>query len=242
MTIRIARLALLAGTLAALMGQPALAADKWDLLGATSYNVRPVKDVINVGPQPGGFKAIRIEVRQSDVEVLDLKVIYGNGAPDDISVRQSFKAGSTSRVIDLKGGSRQIKQIMVTYLPKGPAKILFFGVAGAVVPIWEQLGCKSVGFGIDHDVIPVGRREGQFTALKLRVKDAPIEIFNLSAVFGNGARQDIKVKSVIPSGAETRVLDLAGNARGLDRIEILYRSIPTFKGKAALCVDGRQAR
>ena len=110
------------------------------------------------------------------------------------------------------------------------------------MPIWEQLGCKSVGFGIDHDVIPVGRREGQFTALKLRVKDAPIEIFNLSAVFGNGARQDIKVKSVIPSGGETRVLDLAGNARGLDRVEILYRSIPTFKGKAALCVDGRQAR
>ena len=84
------------------------------MLGATSYNVRPVKDVIDVGPQPGGFKAIRIEVRQSEVEVLDLKVIYGNGAPDDISVRQSFKAGSTSRVIDLKGGSRQIKQIMVT--------------------------------------------------------------------------------------------------------------------------------
>ena len=76
----------------------------------------PQRDVVNIGGREGQFKAIRLEVRQSDVEVLDLKIVYGNGDAEDIRVRQMFKAGSSSRVIDLKGGKRAIKQIIVTYV------------------------------------------------------------------------------------------------------------------------------
>lgn len=218
---------------------PAVA--KEQLIGTAVYEARPQRDVVEVGAREGQFKAIRFEVRNNDVEVLDLKIVYGNGNSEDIRVRQSFKAGSSSRVIDLAGRQRAIRQIIVTYAARGPARIQFFGVEGTPVAArWEQLGCKSVGFGIDRDAIRVGRGDGTFSAIKLKVRSAPIEIFDLKVVFGNGKRQDIRVRSVIRPGGETRAIDLVGGNRGIDRVEMVYRSIPTFKGKADVCVDGLQ--
>lgn len=228
-------MALLFGTAAG----PAFA--KEQLIGTAVYEAKPQRDVVNVGGREGQFKAIRFEVRNNEVEVFDLKIVYGNGTAEDIRVRQNFKPGASSRVIDLAGRSRSIKQIIVTYAARGPARIQFYGIEGTPVAAkWEQLGCKSVGFGIDRDVIKVGRNDGTFSAIKLRVRSAPIEIFDLHVVFANGKRQDIRVRSVIKPGGETRAIDLAGKNRGLDRVELLYRSIPTFKGKAEVCVDGLQ--
>jgi hypothetical protein len=210
------------------------------VIGTVTYEMRPQRDVVEVGAREGQFRAIRFEVRQADVEVLDLQVVYGNGQREDIRVRQMFKAGSSSRVIDLAGARRAIKQIIVTYNASGPARIVFFGVEGAGAADWQRLGCKTVGFLVDRDVIPVGRKEGTFSAIRLRVRNAPIEMFSLRVVFGSGARQDINLRAVIPQGGETRRIDLAGKERGIDRVEMLYRSIPTFKGKAEVCVDGLQ--
>ena len=47
------------------------------------------RDSIRVGRSEGRFKAIRLSARGNDVEMLDLKVIYANGEPDDIPVRSS---------------------------------------------------------------------------------------------------------------------------------------------------------
>ncbi len=210
-------------------------------IGSVTFSQQPVRETIKIGSREGQFKSIRMEVRQSEIEVLDLKIVYGNGADEDIRVRQSFKAGASSRVIDLAGFKRAIKQITVTYLPKGPAKIVFFGVEGAsAAPNWERLGCKTVGINVDKDRIDVGRKDGAFKSLKLKVRQAPIEFFGVRVVFGNGQRQDIQIKQKVPAGAESRPIDLAGDARGIQRVDLLYRSLPTFKGKAEVCVDGLQ--
>lgn len=224
---------------AAVLGSGAAMARE-ELLGTTIYEARPQRDTVNVGAREGQFKAIRMEVRQNDVEVLDLKIIYGNGNVEDIRVRETFKAGSSSRVIDLKGSNRVIKQIVVTYMAKGPARIQFYGIQAAVARDWERLGCKTVSFGVDRDVIQVGRKDGLFRAIRLRVREAPVEFFDVKVVFGNGKRQDIRVRQVIRPGEETRVIDLAGDNRGIARVELLYRSIPTFKGRAEVCVNGLQ--
>jgi len=44
----------------------------------------------------------------------------------------------------------------------------------------------------------------------------------------------------IAPGLVSRPIDLKGNDRGIDRIDLLYRSIPSFLGKADVCVDGLQ--
>lgn len=105
---------------------------------------------------------------------------------------------------------------------------------------WEELGCKSVGFLGDRDVIKVGRREGRFKAIKLSVSGNSVHILDLKVVYTNGAPDDIQVRSEIREGGETRPLDLRGRERAIDRIELIYRAKPNFRGKANVCVIGRQ--
>jgi hypothetical protein len=73
------------------------------------------RDSIEVGRREGRFKAIRLAVRGADVEVLDLKVIYAGGQPDDISVRNFIRAGERTRPLDLRGWERAIERIDMAY-------------------------------------------------------------------------------------------------------------------------------
>lgn len=73
------------------------------------------RDSIRVGRREGRFKAIRLQVRGADVEVLDLKVIYTNGQPDDIPVKHHIRAGERTRPLDLKGWERSIDRIDMRY-------------------------------------------------------------------------------------------------------------------------------
>ena len=219
-------------------------------IGSITYDARPEREVINVGGREGEFRGFRFEVRQSDVEVQDIRIIYGNGQTEDVRVRQMFRAGSSSRVIELGAPRRALKQIIVNFVARGPARIVFFGVQGpgggggsggggsGGSSDWVRLGCKDVRFLIDRDTLKVGREQGRFTAVRLKVRRAPVEMFNLRITFGNGTRIDVPVREFIAPGGVSRVIDLPGNNRGIDRIEMIYRSIPTSSGTAEVCIDG----
>jgi hypothetical protein len=73
------------------------------------------RDTINVGRREGRFRAIRLLVRDADVEVLDLKVVYTNGQPDDLSVQSLIRAGDRTRPLDLRGRERSIDRIEMVY-------------------------------------------------------------------------------------------------------------------------------
>ncbi len=216
-------------------------------IGSITHEARPEREVINVGGREGEFRGFRFEVRQSDVEVLDLRIVYGNGQTEDVRIRQNFRAGSSSRVIELGSPRRALRQIIVNFVATGPARILFFGVqgpggggggGGGSSGEWVRLGCKDVRFLIDRDTLKVGRQEGRFTAIRLKVRRAPVEMFSLRVTFGNGSRIDVPVREFIPPGGASRVVDLPGNNRGIDRIEMIYRSVPTMAGTAEVCIDG----
>lgn len=104
---------------------------------------------------------------------------------------------------------------------------------------WEQLGCQKVGFVVDRDAIKVGRREGKFKAIRLEVSGNTVYINDLKVVYGNGAPDDLQVRSEIREGGQTRPLDLKGRGeRAIDRVELTYRAKPNFKGSAKVCVSG----
>jgi len=58
-------------------------------------------------------------------------VEYGNGSKDNISLKHNFRKGSDTRVIDLEGGKRIIKDITFWYdtknLSSKKAKVDVFG-------------------------------------------------------------------------------------------------------------------
>jgi hypothetical protein len=264
---------------------------KWERLGCEEVGRRPDWDVISVGRREGRFSAIRLEAQGNSISILDLKVVYGNGAPDDISVRTEINEGDSTRPLDLRGRDRSIDRIEIVSKKdfrgpgRGRARVCVFGLVadddrrgddrygggrgddrggrgddrggrgddrggrgddryggggGGRGGDWEELGCQSVGLLGDRDVIRVGRREGRFKAIKLRVSGNDVHIIDLKVVYGNGAPDDISVRSDIRQGGETRPLDLRGYERSIDRIELIYRAKPNFRGRAKVCALGLQ--
>ena len=87
---------------------------------------------MQVGRQDGDFRKIQLRVRNNDIEILDLKVVYGNGQMDDIRVRENIRAGGQTRVIDLKGGERFIRNVQLVYRSRPSFK------GQAVVEVWGR--------------------------------------------------------------------------------------------------------
>jgi hypothetical protein len=104
---------------------------------------------------------------------------------------------------------------------------------------WVELGCQQVSFiGKDRDSIRVGRSEGRFKAIKLAARGNDVEMLDLKVIYANGEPDDIPVRSLIRAGRETRALDLRGRERAIDRIDMVYRSRPNFRGQATVCAEG----
>jgi hypothetical protein len=104
---------------------------------------------------------------------------------------------------------------------------------------WVELGCQQVSFiGKDRDSIRVGRREGRFKAIKLAARGNDVEMLDLKVIYANGEPDDIPVRSLIRAGRETGALDLKGRDRAIDRIDMVYRSRPNFRGQATVCAEG----
>jgi len=226
--------------------------DTWELLGQQSVGFGVDRDVIRVGRREGRFSKIALEVTDNDVEILDLTVFFNRGPPQSLRVREFIRAGGRTRPIDLIGGDRSIDRIELTYRSRpgfrGRAKVAVFGLKDSAPPPppppppmvgWEELGCSKAGFLPDHDSIRVGRREGRFSAIQLRVSGNKVHIINLRVIYERGPPDDIPVRSEIREGGETRPLDLRGERRAIDRVELYYLAQPNFKGSARVCVFGR---
>lgn len=104
---------------------------------------------------------------------------------------------------------------------------------------WELLGRQTVGFLKDRDVVQVGRDDGDFSKIQIRVKKNEVEFSDVKVVYGNGQADDIPVRDKIAAGGQTRVIDLKGKERFIKRVEFVYRSKPSFKGEAVVEVWGR---
>ncbi len=73
------------------------------------------RDTIEVGTREGWFRAIRLSAEGNDVEVLNMEVIYGNGAPDELDVRRVIRDGDRTAAYDLRGRERTIRRIDLAY-------------------------------------------------------------------------------------------------------------------------------
>jgi NRPS condensation-like uncharacterized protein len=104
---------------------------------------------------------------------------------------------------------------------------------------WERLGARDVDFRGDHDRIEVGRSEGRFKQLQIRVKGAPIEITNMVVTFGNDEKLNLNLRHRFAEGSGTRSIDLPGDRRTIKRIDFNYRSISRREGKGRVEVYAR---
>jgi hypothetical protein len=86
----------------------------------------------------------------------------------------------------------------------------------------DYLGNAHVDGRVDHDVIRVGRSDGRFRAIQLRVNGGAIEFDRVLVHFGNGTTEELVIRSRIPSGGVTRIIDLPGERRVIESVELWY--------------------
>ena len=104
---------------------------------------------------------------------------------------------------------------------------------------WVRLGCKEVSLrGRDRDSIRVGRREGQFRAIRLAARGSDVEVMRVEVVYGNGEPDRLDVQRVIRRGDRTEALDLRGRDRFIRSIEMVYRQRDDDGGRATVCAEG----
>jgi hypothetical protein len=86
---------------------------------------------------------------------------------------------------------------------------------------WEYLGQSNVDGRRDHDNIRVNAR-GAFRAIQLRVQGAAIEFQRVVVHFENGADSEVEIRDRIRADGQTRAIDLPGDNRRIDSVEVWY--------------------
>ena len=87
---------------------------------------------------------------------------------------------------------------------------------------WTYLGDSHVDGSVDHDSIRVGRSDGSFRAIRLRVNGGAINFERVIVRFGNGTQEEIPIRSRISDGGQTRAIDLPGERRMIQSVDLWY--------------------
>ena len=87
---------------------------------------------------------------------------------------------------------------------------------------WTYLGQANVDGRMDHDRISVGRAPGRFQRIQIRVDRAPIQFQRVIVHYANGRSEEVNIRQRIPSGGQTRAIDLRGDDRNIDSVEFFY--------------------
>ena len=88
--------------------------DRWEMLGTRTVTDRVDHDTIAAGRQ-GTFRALKIRVEGRAVQFRDVKIHFANGDKQDVALRNVIPAGGESRVIDIEGRDRAVRNIDVWY-------------------------------------------------------------------------------------------------------------------------------
>lgn len=233
------------------------------LLGEKSVGFLVDRDVIDIGKSEDwfrdrAFKQLHFAVERNDLHLITLKIVYINGHTEEIRVDKTIRAGR-QLAVDLRGERSYLRRIEMIYRSKpsfrGQAVIKVYGEVarrpgrpGRFEPHkdWQLLGEQKVGFLVDKDVINVRHpedwfRNRAFRMLHFLVEDNDLHLISLRIVYFNGYTETIKVDQMIRAGGHLAV-DLKGDKSYLRRIEMTYRSKPSFKGQATIKVYGELAK
>lgn len=105
---------------------------------------------------------------------------------------------------------------------------------------WVLIGRTQASHSADHDALVVHGPNDNFTRIKFKVTDAPLNLYRMAVTYDNGTAERIEIRQNIPKGGESRVIDLKGGKRSIRTIEFWYDSKGLLNGKADVTVFGRK--
>jgi hypothetical protein len=107
-----------------------------------------------------------------------------------------------------------------------------------VTPGVAFLGAREVNFHVDRDHMVIGARAGRFSAVRIEVADAPLEMYDIRIVFGDGSSFSPETRLQFHENDHSRRIDLPGGQRVIREITFLYRSDRPALGRARVQVFG----
>jgi hypothetical protein len=227
----------------------------WEVLGAQTVSLfGRDRDVIQVGRKEGRFSALKLRVARNDVFVNRVIVRFGNGEEQEINLRKVVPQGSESEPLDLDGDQRFIDSVELHYRSRPGSRqeavveLLglegdpFRGLAGQRpgAPKWELLGEKAADFRPDRDVIAVGRGEGRFSRLRIKVLRHDVDFDSIDVIYLNGQADRYDIRRKVRDEEPGFDIDLRGERRGIREIVMRYKSRLNLKGQAVVQVYGLQ--
>lgn len=103
---------------------------------------------------------------------------------------------------------------------------------------WVLLGAREVSDRVDRDVIRP-RVWRPFRQVRFCVQRNVIRFYDADVRFRNGGNQDVSLRSRIPAGGCTRVIDLRGRNRGIESVAFTYEAASLGRGRAVVRVFAR---
>ncbi len=214
------------------------------------------RDVIKVGGDLGKFKRIRLRVLGNDVHVNMLRIVFVDGAEQDLEVDADIKANAYSNWFDIKG-DRFIREIQMTYRAhpsiQGQARVEvtgeyangWLGASGEGRNYhqgWVLLGAQTAGFtGFDRDVIRVGENEGGFARLRIEAIDRAITLKEIRVKYVSGPDEVFTMRERIDPSRPYGPLEFKGGKAPIKAIEASYRSRFDLSKGLKTALDGRPA-
>lgn len=108
---------------------PAMAAD-WQALGERIVDFRTNPETVVAKVSEATFAKIKIEVKQTNIEIQNVKVVFDDGQSFDVALNKYMGAGS-SRVIDLPT-AKAIQKVEFSYRPASAgSKVALVRVLGS---------------------------------------------------------------------------------------------------------------
>ena len=235
----------------------------WDKLGTQSVGFQVDQDVIRVGRHEGRFEALKLRIAGNDIHLISARVVFANGETADLRVSGLYRAGSETPAERLDHHrARAIEQVQLVYRSnprfRGEALVELWGLhadarmapprhespyAPPLVsrggPPWEMLGERRVDMKVERDVVPVGRWEGSFTKIRLKVLNHDIELRDVTIVYGNGETDQWIIRRRVRDEEPGPVFDLTGHRRVVERVIMTYRATNPFSQTTVQVWGGR---
>ena len=104
---------------------------QWTLIGEKRVSFLIDHDIIHATGNDN-YSKIKVKVKDGPVHIIDMDVHFENGDKMDVALKQRIPKGGESRVIDLPGGSRNVRKIEFWYETKG------FRKGRGTVQVWGQ--------------------------------------------------------------------------------------------------------
>ncbi len=225
----------------------------WELLGQENVGLGGDRDSIVIKQSEDyfrdkAFRRLRFVVDGGDVKVRRVKLIYINGAVEELNFNRELKAGQQVDV-DLRGERSYLRQIDFDYATKfgfsfggggirlnqavmrvygenfrggpPPAPVAFIPPPPTRDGRWHDIGDARFDRTDNRVEIRVGRDEGRLGQIRLRLDGERVTVTGLRIVFGRGETQNITFTGDLEDGQWSRAIDLVGDRRVVDRVVVL---------------------